>query len=1364
MACPAALAQDATALHVVKSTVNAESENAEFCLEFNRPLATTSPSHLASNLKLEADDKIVTPPNIAATDSSLCLFPLERGQSYRLAVQGLRGADDEIMGTAYKTSFTIPDRTPALVFTGKNGGVNEFGSYDNPLTLRSVNVARATLDVYRITDPALMAHVWQDRTQTTLAPSESAYLARSKGQQVLREEDALDASPNATAEQQISLHDKLPNLAPGLYLIVADAGNDDDKPANKGLAPLAATWFTKSNFSVRAVRDDAGIHVFAAPINTAETTPTLHLTAFSKKPEQLAEAQSGDGSIGLIPYPPKLADTKDLASVVASYPDGNIAFADIEDLPVLSGRPVLGAIHTEGLFAAPFDPVDVSLALAPSGNAVAPTGSSVLRLSQGDFVYTYFPVPALTAKTVALSFPAPAAQGMWTLRWQKADGTILADAPLRITENADAPHLEVTTDHDTVTGDGWWPITVHSQASSGSPVPLVGGHVSISWQKLDPAVFGWKDYRFGNPVAILDAPAPTADFLTDLQGAASLHVTLPARPPERGLYQAVLKVTAEADAGIADAAPLVLPLRPEGTVIGLKPLAKDARFAQNSLARFAAIGLSSDGKPRDVSGLSYQVYEEGRSFAWYQNEGRWKYKPEAQLRPIGGGALTIKADASSVLEWPVTAGNYRLEILDSNGKLLAQTGFSAGWDSSGAEAALRMPLNVQMPKTLQPGHEVLAHVTLPEAAMLTVIVADTRIRKIVHEFRPKGDNVIAFTPTEDWLKTISLSVEATPQNAGGASLRALIEAPIEPNKTDSAEPAAESVAVVATDNPSALVLRKGGAVVLTFGVENNGAIRETYHYAFTASPGLKIESGDKGEGTLNGGQSRSLSLAISGDAPGTKELRLEVAEAHTPRLVRVWNMAVLPQADSLRSAESVSIAPRQSLLPVPAKPREGNIALISRLPMNGLAEILSYVFNARPFTTEELALSADALRLWKDTLSQMGLAPDFTIVARRQEQLEQLLRHQNTDGGFASQRGGDSTMDDTAAALTALGPEVSESIKPAKNLAIAWLKQRLANTWLDDKERGSRAAAYAALAAADAVDPASLHYFSDTSATGSLPPLAEADIAASFKHIKDPDAAAFWIKKMLDENSAPKNISLLNALAATDALSSDDVTSALTEMADALHHDKAPALLDAAALLRAIAASNANVGQGTLAVGKETRAVSGVLVARTSDPAMTSYSNGGAQSLYVTFVTESNSSLSQLPHGVTLARHIYRLNGVELSPNAPTAHGEIYMVELKGAAPDLAADESILVQDGGSGLRPLGCPLSAKLDTLSFIPWFTTHGLTPVSACEFSPHGINVVALIPPESDSASFSIVYFAHIDAHAANDIPQPQLRLLK
>jgi hypothetical protein len=381
--------------------------------------------------------------------------------------------------------------------------------------------------------------------------------------------------------------------------------------------------------------------------------------------------------------------------------------------------------------------------------------------------------------------------------------------------------------------------------------------------------------------------------------------------------------------------------------------------------------------------------------------------------------------------------------------------------------------------------------------------------------------------------------------------------------------------------------------------------------------------------------------------------------------------------------------------------------------------------------------------------------------ARMREYLAQLLRHQNPDGGFSAYRGGVSTMNDTAAALAALAARGPKQADPAKALAIGWLKQRLGNTWFDDKERSQRAAAFAALAVADAVDAASLHYFSDTGAASPLPAVAEAQIAAAFKHIREPNAAAFWIKKMIDENGRLKTIPVLDALAATDALSSDDVIAATSEMADALSHKAAPELKDAAALLRAISANNALAVKGRIATKTETHSITGVLALSANDAA--AYRNTAAQPLYVTYISEENATPAASLPGNSVSRRIFRLNGVELAPPAVPARGEIYMIELKGEIPASAKNAPILVQNGGNGLRNVGCPLSPQLGTLPFIPWLVLHELTAFMDCEFSSHEMNVVLPPVPENEKFSFSLVSFAHIDAQAITEIPPPRLRFL-
>ena len=217
-------------------------------------------------------------------------------------------------------------------------------------------------------------------------------------------------------------------------------------------------------------------------------------------------------------------------------------------------------------------------------------------------------------------------------------------------------------------------------------------------------------------------------------------------------------------------------------------------------------------------------------------------------------------------------------------------------------------------------------------------------------------------------------------------------------------------------------------------------------------------------------------------------------------------------------------------------------------------------------------------------------------------------------------------------------------------------------------------------------------------------------------------------------------------------------------MAEDINHGKQPAIQDVAGLLRALFTDAANAGK--IKVGTSD-AAAGIAVIR--QPANAQALNNDTQALSVTSI-----ALNAVPPAGKKAptRHIYRLNGVELSAPAKPMRGEIYMVELGGSLPSATTDMSadalakaggrILLQESNDGsLRPVGCPMVSKMDTPAFIPWFTTHNLTPYSLCAFSPHSLNVV-LTPDDGDV--FSTVYFAYIDAPSLAAIPTARLRILR
>lgn len=1297
-----AIAQDTVKddLRVTSSHLHSDAENAEICFDFNHPV--TAPA--AASLHIQEDSKNFSVQNITATDTALCLYPLRYSHSYQINLAAIKGAGGEVMSAPYHTTIAVPDRAPLLAFTGLNGGVNGFGTFGSPFSLRTINVPRASIEIFRITDPAAMAQAWQDRAQTTLAPTESLYIARTKGQAVWHSVIRTQAPANSSNQAAIDLRTFLPDLPAGLYLMTASVGTAGDVTADKTeantLTPLAATWFTKSDFTLRAVRDAGGIHVFATTPQTAKTD--LRLLAIGKQQEIVAETYSDAAGMAL--WSATALAPESATSVIGLDAIGNVGFAAVETLPAPAPQPPLSE--------------RASSDLTPPIN----------------------------------------------------------------THDLNAPTVTLTSDLNQISGTSAG-VTVQSTDADGKAAPLIDGHVFAAWQKRDPATAGWADFVFGaagqtsEPVS--PSPQQIGDFLTDLQGSAHLRVVLPKPPSDPGLYQIAL--TAEADQN-QTVHPLILPWRADDNVVGIKVLAPQARFLQNGLARFALIALSGGDKPRDLSGLTYQFYEEGRHFEWYQDDGKWNTKRQPRLRPMGGGNLSVKADGSTVLEWPVTSGNYRLVLRDASGQTVAQTSFSAGWVSTNAVTDAQN-LSVDFPALLHTGQQETAHFYLPHPAMITAIIADGRIRQTVQEFRAKGDNSLAFTPGDDWQNRISLSLSATaaiPDQAIQA-YRGTAEGHLVKDTGDAPAPKTASPNIQIFSPQQTFSLRPGFAAPLTVDIHNQGQNTENLTYSFTTAPDLNILPNSKGQITIQAGQNRRLDLTVRNQSNSTthttKELKLELGNGHGLQVNQIWSVAMLPPAPFLISGEATRIVPGQALLPPHAHGGGDTTVLIARHPVGSLGEILSFVFNAHPFTTAELAGGIESLRIWQETYAQSGLAPNTAIAARREEWITRLLQNQNKDGSFSNRPNGQGMMADTATALMALGPDSSPSVSGARTQAITYLRTRLANTWFDANERRDRAAAYAALAAANAIDPASLHYFSDLTAPDPLPPVAAAQLAAAFKQIHDPNAAAFWIGKMLANDRGPRTPRLIGALATTDALSSDDVHTAMHDMAISLRKGNTPDIVDACDLLQALASDLAHAGKGRLSASiknsSPNRDFTGVLALQLSDPVLATLRNGGTEPLWVNLVTPENLPPAQAvqsatPHA-TITRHIYRLNGVEVKPPAKPQHGDFYMIELVGKTPPPKAGEFLLLHDSAeTSLQPIGCALSAHSDTMGFLPWLTVRDLTAVGACVKRPFEIDAVLTMPtvasPTSEGRAFRMIYFARIDAPMHGNLPAPIVRFIK
>lgn len=753
--------------YVARPIMHAERVPAEICLQFDRMLdASLSAARVAAQMRLELDDKNVPVPrkSVSLGGDQICLTGLDHRRSYRLSLEALRNARDEKITRAYNLSFAIPARRPALSFTGQEvrDGVERA---DHLPALTSINVPKATVELHQITSPAKMAEAWNGRLQAGLAPAESLYLARHEGAEIWKQ----DVQPEALSDRGVTtpVAGDGKDLPPGLYLLAATApeaeikvthGDRDDTEKMVGLTPTSAIWLLRSNLSLHAVVD-GGVVTALVERDKAFIPPAgVHVYAFDRDQNPLAEGLTdASGAVAL-----HVKGSQPVHTLVAVGEGGNAAFAVLDGLPPVERRPAqIATLAVDQDYYQPGETVSFAATLHDLRKHAQNSRGSRLEILRGDgSVYDTRSVTQDGTGVAHATTPAPAVAGIWRAVWRAEDGHTLAETSFRVSPNNALSRIEVKADRTTVGAESSLVLTVGSTLESNHPAPFVSGAVELRWRKADHPFAAWKDYRFDDGAAPDTAPLIVARFVTDEKGRATVPLTLPV-PDHRAALEAELRVVSDPVQDAIESQPLRIMVKASGPVVGISAHGPGRQVPENSVARFDAQMLDTEGRPVAADDLTYQIYEMGRRFDWFQADGTWDYKPETQKRRVGGGSVAFDDHGHAQIESPVLSGAYRLEISDSDGRVLALYDFNAGWDAPADAAAPPDDLTLKASgNVVQAGMAQGLTFRLPEAAAVTVTIADEQVRAVQHSTHPAGDATISWTPAADWGGQLVVVVEA----------------------------------------------------------------------------------------------------------------------------------------------------------------------------------------------------------------------------------------------------------------------------------------------------------------------------------------------------------------------------------------------------------------------------------------------------------------------------------------------------------------------------------------------------------------------------------------------------------------------------
>ncbi|MBP1859898.1 alpha-2-macroglobulin family protein [Rhizobium herbae] len=671
---------------VTEHTIDSDSATPRVCVQFSEPLVKAGVDYTPFVLLDGA-----TPKALEAKGSEICVEGLNHGQRYKLAFRsGLPSSVDEPLETNVNLDVFIPDRAAMVRFTGDSFVLP--GTARRGIPIVSVNTASANLKLYRIGDRNIASLLTTSQFLTQLDGYSAQRIQDENGEMVWRGSIDISTDLNKEVVTSFPVDEALPQRKPGVYVLTAvsatGASNEWDSQATQ--------WFVISDIGLSTYSGTDGLSVFARSLASAKQLAGIELTLLAKNNEILGSATTdADGRVtfdagllrGTAAMAPAVITAKSSADDFV-FLDLTRAGFDLSDRGV-TGRAAPGAIDVltwteRGIYRAG-ETVHVS-ALARDSASVAieklpltfvfmrPDGVEDRRVvSDGGLAGGY-----------ALDLPLQpnAMRGTWTVQiYTDPKGTAISEKQFQVDDFVpDRVEFDMASTVKQIEIGKPTPVTIDGRFLYGAPAAglELEGEVGL---KPTRESADFKGYFFG----LADEEA-TEDSRTTLEGLepldedgkATFDVDLTETPSTTQLLNANITVRVQEAGGRAVERSLVLPVKPEGAMIGIKP-EFSGDLAENAVGKFHVIAIDQSGEKQAKSGLTWKLLRVEQDYQWYRDGTAWKYEPVISTKQVSTGTLDVTKDGGEIslsADW----GRYRLEVetSDIDGPT-SSVEFDSGW-------------------------------------------------------------------------------------------------------------------------------------------------------------------------------------------------------------------------------------------------------------------------------------------------------------------------------------------------------------------------------------------------------------------------------------------------------------------------------------------------------------------------------------------------------------------------------------------------------------------------------------------------------------------------------------------------------------
>lgn len=681
--------------------------------------------HLVDKKSGKVDGAWELAPNL----KELRLRHLEPNRELLVSVDsGLVALNKATFGKSFEKSITTQDIQPSVGFASRGSLLP--GKVVEGLPVMALNVENVDINFYRVKPESLASFISQWEYRSSLSNWESDTLLKMADLVYTGRFD-LNPARNTREKLMLPLSSIKPLQQAGVYIAVMNqAGHYNYSNA--------ATLFTLSNIGLSAHRYHNRLDIFTQGLESGAALGGIDVMLLNEKGQSLAQAKTdSDGHATL--------STDKEGALLLARKEGETTLLDL-NLPALdlaefaiTGDPG----YSKQFFM--FGPRDLyrpgetvilnGLLRDSDGKPIAaqPVKLEVVK-PDGQVVRSVVSQPQNGLYHFTYALDASAQTGMWHVRANTGDNLsrewsfhVEDFMPERMALNVTPQPTPLAPAADVV-------FSIEGHYLYGAPASGNALQGQLFLRPLREAVAALPGFQFGD-IAEENLSRSLDETHLTLDDEGKGEVTTPSQwqdshsPLEVILQASLLEsggrpVTRRAEQAIWPA-PALPGIRPQFASKAVYDYRTDTTVNQPIVdeggnAAFDIVYADAQGNKKAVSDLQVRLIRERRDYFWNwsENDG-WQSQFNQKDLVEGEQSLTLKADETGKVTFPVDWGSYRLEVKGPD-ETVSSVRFWAGYswqdnsDGAGAARPDRVTMKLDKP-SYKAGDTVKLHVTAPAA-------------------------------------------------------------------------------------------------------------------------------------------------------------------------------------------------------------------------------------------------------------------------------------------------------------------------------------------------------------------------------------------------------------------------------------------------------------------------------------------------------------------------------------------------------------------------------------------------------------------------------------------------------------------------